>query len=139
MYSTLSGSLWWFMLATTLFWKIQFPFHSRSFQTTNKMKYLHIGCCLAGLLIPLIPVIALMSGYGVRITSSGRSFGLGFTYVRFPPLPCNGNNHVILYYSLVLPTNILLAIGITFIILILRIVHKVSHKEVNLLRQLIKL
>ena len=32
------------------------------------MKFLHVGCGLAGLLIPLIPVIALMSGHTVKIT-----------------------------------------------------------------------
>ena len=93
------------------------------------MKFLHIGCGLAGLFIPLIPVIALMSGHAVKIKSSGGNFissGLGFTSVRFPPQPCNGNNHVIVYYSLVLPTNILLAIGITLIILVFRIIHEVS-------------
>ena len=130
-YSTLAVSLWWFMLAAALFWKIRFPHHSRSFQNTNKMACLHIGCGLAGLLIPLVPVIALMSGYAVRIKSSGESFisgGLGFTNVRFPPQPCNGNNKAIVFYSIILPTNLLLAIGITLTILILWIIHKVSVK-----------
>ncbi len=54
--------------------------------------------------------------------------GMGFGYVRFPPMPCNGRNVAILYYSLVLPTNLILGVGITLTILVLWRVHIVSDK-----------
>ena len=136
MYSTLSTSLWWLMLTATLFWRVQFPFHSRSFQGTTRMRCLHVGCGLIGALIPLTPVVAILSAYAIRIRATGRSFtagGMGFGYVRFPPLPCNGRNSVIAYYSMILPTNIMLGVGITLTIFILRRIHKVrSNSNVNL-------
>lgn len=117
------------MLAAALFWKIVFPLHSRYFKATAKWTYLHIGCALVGVLVPLIPVISLMSGYAVRVKKSGGSFvsgGLGFTSVRFPPQPCNGNDKAIVFYTNILPTNIFLAVGITLTLFIFRAVHNVS-------------
>ena len=130
-YSTVSVSLWWFMLAAALFWKIWFPLHARSFQLTRKIKYLHFGCALLGIFIPVIPVISFMIRFAVQVKSSDElSFqagGLGFASVRFPPLPCNGNDKALIFYSVIFPTDILLAAGITLTVLIFWIVHKVSY------------
>ena len=129
-YVSVSNAIWWFMLVVALFWKIHFPLHSRSFEVSKKKKkYLHIGCGLAGLLFPLVPVIALMVGFAVKVKSSGGSFisgGLGFTHVRFPPIPCNGNDKAIIFYTVIFPIDLLLVVGITLTVLILWIVHKVS-------------
>ena len=130
-YSTVSISLWWFMVTAAFFWKIWFPLHARSFQLTRKMKYVHFGCSLLGIFIPLIPVISLMVGFAVEVHSSTDgtlSFlagGLGFTFVHFPPLPCTGNNKAITFYTAVLPTDVLLTSSITLTILIFWIIHKV--------------
>lgn len=129
-YSTLSVALWWFMLTAALFWKIWFPFSAKMCETKRKVKYIHIGCALAGLLIPFTPVIALMANFAQRVKSDPStdfvSGGLGFTSVRFPPLPCNGNSKIIVFYTNILPSNLILAAGITLILLIFWLVHRVS-------------
>ncbi len=129
-YCILSGALWWFMLTAALFWKIWFPFNAKMRETKHQIKYIHIGCGLAGLLIPFIPVIAHMASFAQRVQSDPStdfiSGGLGFTFVRFPPLPCNGRSKNISFYAIILPTNIMLAVGITLILLIFWLVHRVS-------------
>ena len=135
MYSTLSVGLWWFILTVALFWKVWFPFHAKSYEVKHKNKYIHITCAILGLLIPLVPIIALMCSFAVQLESAespGTDFvsgGMGFSTVRFPPLPCNGNNKSVVFYTIILPTNILLASGITLTILIFWLVHKVSPKN----------
>lgn len=131
-YSTLSVALWWFMLVAALFWKIWFPFNAKIHEVKLHVKYIHIGCVIIGVMIPFIPIIALMSGFAESLKSDNplnRTFisgGLGFVGVRFPPISCNGYDKVIIFYAIILPTNIILTSGITLTILIFWLVHKVS-------------
>ena len=138
-YSTVATSLWWFMLTAAFFWKIWHPLNARSWQVTNKIKYIHCGCCLLGVFIPMIPVISLMVGFAIQINSSNDelsflSGGLGFSLARFPPLPCFGTNRDIAFYSIIIPTDVLLTAGITLTILVFWIVHRVSHLFSNVTR-----
>ena len=116
------------MLVVVLFWKVKFPFHSRHFEATKKMKYVHIGCVIVGILFPFIPVISIMSSYAVHVKSSGESFtsgGLGFITPRFPPVPCHGRDKANVFYSYILPLFGLLFLTITLTFLILWTVIKV--------------
>ena len=125
-YASLAGPIWWLMLTVALFWKIWFPFNVRLRESKHQIKYIHLGCGLTGLLVPLIPIIALMSAYAAE--SSNVSFvsgGMGFRSIRFPPIPCHGNNKEVIFYTNILPADIMLGIGITFITLIFWLVHKV--------------
>lgn len=130
-YCTLAAGIWWLMLTISLFWKLWFPFNARLRESKHQIKYIHLGCVLIGVLVPFIPIIALMSGYAVKVQSDPSnvtfvSGGMGFSSIRSPPIPCNGNSKVIVFYSNIFPTNIMLAIGINFIMLIFWLVHKVS-------------
>ena len=131
-YTTLAAAVWWLMLTVALFWKIWFPFNARHQQSKGQIKYIHLGCGLTGLLVPLIPVIAHVSAYAAEFNSkpsnnvSFVSGGLGFTSIRFPPVPCNGRSEEIIFYTNILPADIMLGIGITLITLIFWMVHKVS-------------
>ena len=130
-YSTLASAIWWFMLTISLFWKLWFPFNARLRESKRQIKYIHLGCVLIGVLVPLIPIIGLMSDFAARVNSSTSNLtfvdgGMGFTSIRFPPVPCNGNSKALVFYTNILPTNIILAVGINIIILIFWLVHKVS-------------
>ena len=129
-YSTLAAAIWWFMLTISLFWKLWFPFNARRRESKHQIKYIHISCILIGILVPFIPIIALMSNYSIQLKSnpSNTTFvsgGLGFASVRSPPVPCNGNSKEVIFYTNILPADIMLAVGITLIILIFWLVHKV--------------
>ncbi len=130
-YSTLSVSLWWIMLTAALFWKIWFPFNAKMLEAKHQVKYIHIGCGLAGLLIPFIPVIAHMASFAQQVKSDPSidfiSGGLGFNFLRFPPVPCYGNSKAIALYTNIFPSDLILAVGITLILLIFWLVHKVSY------------
>ena len=136
-YASLSVAVWWFMLTAALFWKIWFPFNAKTLEAKHQVKYIHISCGVVGLLIPFISVIAPMASFAQRAKSDPFtdfvSGGLGFMSVRFPPQPCNGNNKDIAFYTNILPTNLILAAGITLILLIFWLVHRVSTKMLLLL------
>ena len=108
-------AVWWFCHEISLFWKIRFPFHARSFETTHRIKYVHITMVIVGLVLPALPVI-------VTFTAGDPS---GFGLTRFPPILCTGLQRDSTFYSLVLPIDILSAIGIPLLIIIFWIVHKV--------------
>ena len=129
-YGATSADLWWFMLTAALFWKIWFPLDAKMREAKHQVKYIHLGCGLAGLLIPFIPVIANMASFAQRAKSDPSidfvSGGLGFTSIRSPPLTCNGNSKAIVFYATILPSNLLLAAGTTLTLLIFWLVHRVS-------------
>ena len=98
----------------------------------RKKKYLHFGCCVLGLFVPVIPVISLVVGFVIQVNSSNDelsflSGGIGVSLTRFPPLPCFEKNRDFVFYSIIIPTDILLTAGITLTILVFWIVYSVSH------------
>lgn len=88
---------------------------------------------IAGLLIPLIPIIASMVDFAVRAKSDPilqsidtGSGGLGYGLVRFPPILCSPTNSDIVYYGTVFPINIVMMVGISLLIVVFWTIHKVS-------------
>ena len=135
-YTLMQLATWWLFHTASLFWKIKFPFKSRAYQVSHKIKYIHIACIIAGILIPAVPIIASVVDSAVDYDSStGRSFlsgGLGFSQTRYPPILCTGSDGDVVFYSLVMPIDIALAIGCTLLIYIFWIIHKVSSKVAGL-------
>ena len=130
-YTLMQLTVWWLLHTTFLFWKIQFPFHSRSFEVTHRIKYIHIVCIIVGFLFPLVPIVTSMADFAVDLKSSNssQSFvdgGMGFTITRFPPILCTGSDRDAVFYSVVFPINLALAIGCTLLICTLWTIHKVS-------------
>ncbi len=127
-YTLMQLATWWLIHTTALFWKISFPFHSRSFQMSHKIKYLHAASIIVGIVIPLVPVIASVADSAVDYNpSTNVSFlnsGLGFAQTRFPPILCTGNDGDVVFYSVVLPIDMALAVGCTLLIYIFWIIHK---------------
>ena len=120
---------------TTLLWKIQFPFHARSFERAYGLNYIHIGCVVAGLILPLVPVITSMVTFAVELESDEirksrnitfTSGGMGYGLTRFPPILCRGTNKNAVFYALALPINLILIYGITVLIFLFYSIHKVS-------------
>ena len=133
-YLLLQIAFWWLSHATIILWKLQFPFHARSFENSGKMKYVHIVSVIVGLLLPLVSPITSMVDFAVDLSSSevlqsqNISFvsgGLGYGLIRFPSILCSAIDRYALYYSNVLPINLMVIVGITELILVFRIIHKV--------------
>ena len=106
------GTLWWILNISAIYWKVQFPFHSRYYDKTNRTRYIHVACVVAAICFPIIsPVTISLKG--------------GFTVTRIPPIVCLGKNLDANFYTLVLPNAILYAIGTTLLLLILWRIRKV--------------
>ena len=116
-YGLLQLVVWWFCHVVSLFWGIQFPFHARSFKEADRVKYIHIVMVIMGLVLPTLPVIVAFTAG----TPNSRGFGL----TRFPPILCTSLEADATFYSLVLPINIALAIGVPLVIIIFWTIHKV--------------
>ena len=114
-YGLFQLAVWWFCHEVSIFWQIKFPFHARSFATARHIKYVHITMLTVGLILPALPVI-------VTFTTGDPS---GFGLTRFPPIMCTGLQRDSTFYSLVLPIDVLYAIGIPLLIILFWTVHKV--------------
>ena len=87
---------------TAIFWKVQFPFHSRNCDKTGRTKYFHC-CVLTAIILPVFaPVIIL--------------FKDGYTIPRFPPNICVDRDVSVNFYAVVGPT-MLFAVGTMLLIL----------------------
>ena len=98
-------TLLWLLNIFALYWKIQFPFHARYYDTTKRTKYIHITCLILAFVVPIFAP--------VTISASG-----GFTMTRFPPIVCLGRDADANFYTIVFPTTILYAVGLTVMLLI---------------------
>ena len=104
-YAIIHGTLWWVLNICAIFWKVQFPFHSRYYDKTNQTIYIHIGCVIIAIVLPLFSAFAvLLKG--------------GFTIPRFPPVACVGRDVDVNFYTVVGPTTLLFALGTTVLLLI---------------------
>ena len=112
-YALLQLAIWWICHVAALFWKVNFPFHAKAF---NNVKFVHIMVVVVALLIPVAPVIsAFVTG--------------GFTMSSFPPVFCVTKNSNAVYFTLILPISLIVAIGTTLLILILATILKVQNRE----------
>ena len=88
---------------------------------------------IAGVILPLIPIITSMADYAVDLKRSNTtdnvtflSGGMGFGQTRFPAILCTPTDKDVTFYSFVLPINVLLMFGCPFLVIIFWVVHKVS-------------
>ena len=113
-YSINQGILWWLFNICAIFWKVQFPFHSRYYDRTNKTKHVHIACVISALAVPIIAPAAI-------------SLRGGFTFSRFPPVVCVAKGVDANFYTVVLPTTLICAVGTTLLLIIFWNIRRVRH------------
>ena len=130
--------LWWLFHTAIIFWKVVFPFHARSFLISSKKKVVHTICLTIGILLPILPIIISITKFGVDLqdeyensTASFRnnlflSRGMGYISAISPPLLCTGSDLEVIFYTIVLPIEVILAVGCTMMIIILWTLHRVS-------------
>lgn len=135
-YTLLQIAIWWLFHTTTLFWTIFFPFSTRSYKSSRRLKCAYATSIILGFTIPLVPVIASMSEFAFRVDSDPllqiqnitfASGGLGYANFRFPPILCTATSGDVVFYTLALPINIIVMVGVTELILLFWKIHKVSY------------
>ena len=124
--------IWLLCHAAALFWKIRFPLRARSFTLNKKDKYLHLFSLLAGLFLPVIPIIATIADSAARYNTGLHPMGVNIsllaTGLGFRPDPglsiCAGGSEVAVYlYSIILCSVI--PSMMSLVILVCYYIHKV--------------
>ena len=95
-----------------MFTRLTFPMQSRNFDQSTYRHWIHIGEVGGGILIAIIPPIAVASASEYNVPS-------------FPANYCIPEPRVA-YYTELLPINIVLAVGVCFIVTIFWMLHQVS-------------
>ena len=91
------------------------------------MKYVHLTCIVIGVLVPFIPIIATISQFSHgKSAAEAAKGGLGFGITRLPSLLCSRRDEKTTFYALVLPSIIIIMVGMTILIFVFRIIHKVN-------------
>lgn len=96
----------WFFHCLVMFWEVRFPFHASSYKKTNVRKYIHVIAFIAGVvIIPMVPnAIVFVTG--------------GFTQVSSPPVVCLPSSKDTIFYVVILPVSLVMAAGISLVILV---------------------
>ena len=111
---------WWLWHTIAVFWAVAWPFHARKFNTSRNTKYLHIAFVLASLLLPVAPVLIILF-----ITPTRTLQLAGYTITRSPPFVCAGYDITVNFWAFIFPISVLLAVGVTLLVLIMRTVIRV--------------
>ena len=107
-------TLLWFFHIVAVFWGTKFPFHAKSFQRKGYFKYVHAAMLVISILLPFAPVTA--------VYATG-----GSTFAQFPAFLCSARSPATFFYSFILPTCILIAIGMTLVVLIFQVLLHVTQ------------
>ena len=120
-YLVLQFHICWVLHATSLFVIIKFPYKFRSLKKSTKLKYIHISCVIAGLVIPLLcALIPMMHAAG------GNSVGrVGYVMITTDSLSCLPSDSNVVFYTSVLPSLLLVECGIALLIVTIWLIHKV--------------
>lgn len=87
--------------------------------TPRKNRYIHVGLVLASLILPVLPILIIVfAGKEYR-------YEMSFTLTRSPPILCSGIDLHTNFWGVIFPTSIMLGLGTSLLVLILRTVIKV--------------
>ena len=100
-------ALWAVFLVAVMFFGVVFPIRMQQLDASGKIKYIHITMVLLGLILPCVPV---------AVTFGTGGFALRDTV--FPPIICLGVDRGATVYSLSIVESILIATGISLLILV---------------------
>ena len=102
----------WIMHLFHMFTRLAFPMQSRNFDQSTYRHWIHIGEVGGGIIVAVIPPIGVAAASEYNVSS-------------FPANYCVPEPRVA-YYTELLPINIVLAIGVCFIVTIFWMLHQVG-------------
>ena len=115
-YVALQETLLWLFHIVAVFWLVKFPLHAKIFENKRYFRYVHLIMLGVALVLPCMALPAVLGTGGCRLAS-------------FPPFQCFARNSDVVYYAFILPASILMAAGITLIILILHVLIRVTTPQ----------
>ena len=102
-YVSMQLALWWLFHIIVIFSGIVFPFRTRTIQAAGRCRHVHISMVVIGLAVPCVPVIVSLVKGGHASLS--------------PSILCSPKDGAAAFYPLVLPISVLLATGISLLVL----------------------
>ena len=105
-----------------LYWTVSHPFEVKKSSTKKMFKRAHAAITIIGILIPIIPIVAVVV-YDVIQPYEYGTIGFGFLFT--PPLFCSTTNPASFFYFIMLPNAVFTLIGITGLALTIWTIHKV--------------
>ena len=132
-YIILQINLWWVMHVLALFWRVHFPVYARSLQSSLRLSVVHVVCILIGVLVPVIPVVAIIADNAVQEKRSEQPIPgtLGFGLAIFPPILCTGLDEKVTFYTLILPNVLLIICGTVAMVLTIWRIHRVRESIIG--------
>ena len=91
--------------------------HTIKISSPRKNRCIHIALILASLILPVTPILI--------IVFTGHAHRRGFTLSRAPPILCTGIDIDTNFWAFLFPLSLVLGLGTTLLVLILRTVIKV--------------
>ncbi|CAI8008062.1 hypothetical protein GBAR_LOCUS5590 [Geodia barretti] len=122
MYSFLAILILWLFHCATIFWGVTWPYHYSVEKTSERIKYYHIVAVVSSIILPLVFVVTvqLSGGFVLSLPSS--------------PL-CGLITPKIFFYTLILPVDLTLIIGVLLLVSTLwnmaNVLYRFSDKTKN--------
>ena len=104
-YSSMLQAIFWFCHVVAVFLTIKYPLTAQQFQNKGFFKYVHLGIVVFVLLLPWTTVGIVLGTEGYAIS-------------RFPTILCFARNVNVSFYAYVLPLSIIVATGMSLIVII---------------------
>ena len=101
-----------------VFFAVYFPFRAKFLEKNGYFVYIHVVMVVVALLLACVPVAATFA--------TG-----GFIVARFPTVNCFANNVDVTFYALEFPLSLMLATGLSLIVLIFYKVFGVIRKQIK--------
>lgn len=89
-------SMWAMLHAVFLFWGVRYPFNYRQLRVSGRIRYTHIISVVLAIVVPLFPALINLKG--------------GYVLTTIPSLACAGRSTEYIYYTIILPVSVILAI-----------------------------
>ena len=122
-YIPLQFNIWWVTHTLVLYWALGHPFEAKQFDTEKCFRRAHIIITFTGILVPIIPIVAVV----VHDAVTSQEYGtLGFGLIMSPPHFCTTPSSDSFFYFIMLPNAFLTLIGVTGLALTIWTIHRVS-------------
>ena len=107
--------IWWLFHILSIYVLIFHPFKAKSLLASSRLKYIHLALVAVGLLAPLLgPITSTLH----NLSDETDPWRVGYRVLFYPPIGCRNSKREVFFYTVVLPTHLIVILGITFLILV---------------------
>ena len=127
-YNSLQLLVWWLSHVISIYLLIVYPLQAKTFLKTNKIHYVHAAIVATGLLAPTIPVLITLLA---DIDQEDHPERLGYRIFLYPATTCANVRGSIHFYTVNVPSNIMITTGVMFLLVIFWKLYKVRTQAMS--------